>query len=247
MPDSTHSSDGLARQEFKYYVNSGGVAILRQSLKRVMKLDSHLTGKKKSYIVSSLYFDTPFSEDLNDKLSGISARTKYRLRIYNQTIDVIKFETKTKINNVIEKRSDQLSVLSAKSLIAGRYGELRVPKNYSLKRSLAEMTSRGYRPVGIVEYDREAYTLPYGNIRITFDLNSRTYNTHTDLFDLRRVSIPLFLNNVQVVEVKFSIPLPTFIKEILSSVSADRAAVSKYVLSQRYKANIFWSDMIYGR
>ena len=95
LPDSTHSSDGLARQELKYYVNSSGVAILRQSLKQVMKLDNHLTQKHKSYTVSSLYFDTPFSEDLNDKLSGLSVRKKYRLRIYNQTTDVIKFETKT--------------------------------------------------------------------------------------------------------------------------------------------------------
>ena len=37
-----------------------------------------------------------------------------------------------------------------------------------------------YKPKVIVEYEREAYFLPYNNIRITFDKNLNTYNNFTD-------------------------------------------------------------------
>ena len=241
------SSDGLAREEFKYYVNPGGVAVLRQSIKQVMALDRHATGRTKTYKVSSLYFDTPFSTDLNDKLAGVPVRKKYRLRIYDGRTDVIRFEVKRKINEAILKKSTGLSLDVAQAVADGNYRDLETNGNKFLAFSCAEMTSRGYRPAVIVEYDREAYTLPYGNIRVTFDLNTRTYNAHTNLFDLRGATIPLFLNNLQVVEVKYSIPLPTFLKKILCTVSADRSAVSKYVLSQRYKTTLYWSDSIHGR
>ena len=63
--------------------------------------------------------------------------------------------------------------------------------------------SEAYKPRVIVEYERQAYYLPYGNIRITFDKNLRTFNNHTNLFELNNAAMsPIFLNNNQVLEVK---------------------------------------------
>ena len=77
--------------------------------------------------------------------------------------------------------------------------------------------------------------MPYGNIRITFDKNLRTYNTHTNLFELDNAGkTPVFLDNSQILEVKFDVELPSYIRDILRTVSTTRASISKYVLSQRY-------------
>ena len=83
-------------------------------------------------------------------------------------------------------------------ILKGNYESLLNSNSEFLKISYAKLTSRGYRPKLIVEYDREAYFLPYGNIRITFDLNLRTYNSETDLLNISSTAIPIFEDNLQV-------------------------------------------------
>ena len=86
--------------------------------------------------------------------------------------------------------------------------------------------------------------MPYGNIRITFDLDLRTYNTHLDLFDLKHQSMPVFQEKLQILEVKHSIPLPEQIKKTLSQSLATRCAISKFIFGQRYSENLPWRDNI---
>jgi hypothetical protein len=116
--------------------------------------------------------------------------------------------------------------------------------NDFLNLSYAKLKSGGYRPNIIVEYDREAYYLPYGNIRITFDLNLRTYNTSTDFFSLKRPTLPVFQDDLQVLEVKHSIPLPSHLRFILSKINASRSAISKFILAQKYNQKSSYRDRI---
>ena len=79
------------------------------------------------------------------------------------------------------------------------------------------------------------YTFANGDIRITFDKNLRTYNTYKNLFKLEDVtSSPVFLDDNQVLEVKFSQQLYSYITDILSTIPSVRSSISKYVLSQRF-------------
>lgn len=132
----------------------------------------------------------------------------------------------------------------ASEVLNGNYKSLINSNSEFLKLSYAKLTSRGYRPKLIVEYDREAYFLPYGNIRITFDLNLRTYNSETDILNISNASIPIFEDNLQVLEVKHSIPLPSHLKFILSKIPAARNAISKFVLGHKYIESSSYRDPV---
>ena len=50
--------------------------------------------------------------------------------------------------------------------------------------------------------------MPYGNIRITFDPNLRTYNSNKNFLNDTKSSTPIFYDKIDILEVKYSLPLP---------------------------------------
>ena len=150
---------------------------------------------------------------------------------------------KKKIENVIEKKSEIININAAQDLIKGNFDVLKCKTEF-LKRSYITLKSRGFRAKNISEYDREAYYLPYGNIRITFDLNLRTYNSDTNFFELKNKPTPIFFDKINILEIKFSSPLPDHLKYLLSKIVAKRCAISKYVLGQKYINFSPWQDKI---
>ena len=93
-----------ARHELKYYINPAELEALRLRLKRVMRLDGHCRGGR-AYNVRSLYFDDAFNSAYYDKIDGVMARDKYRLRVYNHSDEVIFLERKRKLGDLIGKSS----------------------------------------------------------------------------------------------------------------------------------------------
>ena len=236
--------DNLIRQEFKYYVSAEVIRKLRTYLKEIMKVDENANSQNNQYTITSLYFDTPNEEDFEDKVDGIKSREKFRLRFYNQKKDLVKFESKKRVETAIKKTSSIIPIHDVSEILKGNYESLLNSNSEFLKISYAKLTSRGYRPKLIVEYDREAYFLPYGNIRVTFDLNLRTYNSETDLLNISNTAIPIFEDNLQVLEVKHSIPLPSHLKFVLSKIPAARNAISKFVLGHKYIESSAYRDPV---
>tara|TARA_Y100000816_G_scaffold78035_1_gene53038 strand:- start:17540 stop:18274 length:735 start_codon:yes stop_codon:yes gene_type:complete len=236
--------DNLIRQEFKYYVSNDVICKLRTYLKEIMEVDENADCENNQYTTTSLYFDTPNEEDFEDKVDGIKSREKFRLRIYNQKKDLVKFESKKRVETAIKKTSSVISIQDVRQILKGNYQSLLNSNSEFLKLSYAKLKSQGYRPKLIVEYDREAYFLPYGNIRITFDLNLRTYNSETDLLNISNSAIPIFEDNLQVLEVKHSIPLPSHLKFVLSKIPAARNAISKFVLGHKYIESSSYRDPV---
>jgi SPX domain protein involved in polyphosphate accumulation len=236
--------DNLIRQEFKYYVSTSVVTELRSYLKEIMEIDENADSKNSQYTITSLYFDTPNEDDFEDKVDGLKSREKFRLRIYNHEDNLVKFESKRRVETAINKTSAIIPKEEVNKILDGNYKFLLESKNDFLKMSYAKLISHGYRPKLIVEYDREAYFLPYGNIRITFDLNLRTYNSEIDLMNLTTGSIPIFEDNLQVLEVKHSIPLPSHLKFVLSKIPAARNAISKFVLGHKYIESSSYRDPV---
>lgn len=231
----------VRREEYKYYINNADIYTLKHLISRVMSIDAYADPIKNHYTVTSLYFDTCFDNDLDEKLDGLLEREKIRLRIYNSEHSTIKLEVKKRNGTVISKDSFSISKNTAINLINNNFDL--IDEDGGINSILVKLKLKGYQPRVVVEYDREAYFLPYGNIRVTFDKNPRTYNTNCDLFDLKNTaSTPIFLDNSQILEVKFSMPLPENIKNILSLVPLIRCSISKYVLSQRYSDHSQWRD-----
>ena len=236
------NSISVRRQEYKYFINNADIAVIRGLIQNTMILDNYADSDTRHYRVTSLYFDSFDDSDLDEKLDGILDRKKYRIRIYNDNSSTVKLEVKKKNGTVISKDSTLITQQSADCLINGRSEQIR-EKNNVINLLIAKIKSDGYRPKVIVEYDREAYFLPYGDIRLTFDKNLRTYNFQHNIFDLSKSSsLPVFLDNMQIMELKFSIPLPEYISKALSTVSLTRCSISKYVMCQRFSDGSKWRD-----
>ncbi len=232
----------LRRQEFKYFISNNEIHTLRNSLEKFMKIDEN-ANKKRFYTVTSLYFDTPYENHLNEKVDGIISREKFRIRKYS-TSKIIKFESKKKIENVIEKKSEIININVLKNLLKEKYKFSGINKSEFLKKSFIKLKSDGFKAKNIVEYDREAYYLPYGNIRITFDLNLRTYNSDVNFSKISNSYIRIFPSDVNILEVKFSLPLPDYLKNLLSRTVATRCAISKFVMGQKFINFSPWNDNI---
>ena len=235
----------LFRQEFKYYIAENKLSSLRQSLGQLMSIDENSVNNSKTYTITSIYFDTPFEEDFEEKVDGIKSREKFRIRIYNNNFDVIKFESKKRVETVIQKTSATISKEDASALCSGDFSPLLKSDNEFLQLSYSKLKSGGYRPIVVVEYDREAYFLPYGNIRITFDMNLRTYNSDLNFFNFTAATMPVFQDNLQILEVKHSVPLPSHLQFVLGKTVASRNSISKFVLGQRYNEKSSYRDPIH--
>ena len=86
----------LLRQEFKFYISNEQIMFLRHSLNKFMKLDENTNKDKNNYTITSLYFDSPNNDAFNEKVDGVYAREKFRIRKYSES-DIIKFESKKKM------------------------------------------------------------------------------------------------------------------------------------------------------
>ena len=97
------------------------------------------------------------------------------------------------------------------------------------------MRTRLLRPAVIVDYVREAYIHLAQDVRITFDKQLRTGLYASDIFDPMLPTYPVFDDPVEILEVKYNEFLPTYLQAIVSSVTAQRSAVSKYTWCRRYE------------
>ncbi|MDO5377821.1 MAG: polyphosphate polymerase domain-containing protein [Clostridia bacterium] len=226
------------RHELKYLITPAELTVLRGVLKPVMQLDPN-GDERNEYHIRSLYFDTINDDFFQEKVSGVGNRKKYRIRIYNFSDRVIKLECKSKYGDLISKQSVSIPRDLAEQLIAGDPEGLQRMRHPLFHDVFREMRTRLMRPAVIVDYVREAYIHPAEEVRITFDKQLRTGLYATDIFDRSLPTYPVFDDPCEVLEVKYDEFLPTYLQAILSGITAQRSAVSKYTWCRRYENKEF--------
>ncbi len=224
------------RHEQKYFVSPGEYQILRRALDRVLKRDPN-GDENNEYHIRSLYFDTMYNDAVIDKLDGVKERDKFRIRIYNFSDRLIRLECKTKVNQLISKRSLAIPKLLAEQLIAGDPAGLERTRSGLLRDMYREMVLDRLRPVVLVDYVREAYIHPAEEVRITFDKHLHTGLGSIDLFNPAVPTVPVFDNDDIIMEIKFNRVMPPYIRDLLCThVWAARvSAISKYVWCRRFE------------
>ena len=220
----------MYRVEDKYSCSERDMLLLESRVKTVMRPDPAAGGAP--YRISSLYFDDPEDSHWADSEDGVSCRKKYRIRIYNNTADVIKLEVKYKAYNRILKKSRTISREDAEKLIAGECIEDREESmdNPVTLFNLA-MKERLLRPVMIIDYRRDAYTFPAGNVRITFDREIRAGGDAGSFLTGKAVCVPLEETD-RILEVKYDEMLPGFIGRMLELGNMNQISYSKYRLGR---------------
>ncbi|HHY52794.1 MAG TPA: polyphosphate polymerase domain-containing protein [Clostridiales bacterium] len=216
------------RHELKHYINYADVIELRARLPYVAKPDGNSIGGH--YRVKSLYFDNYNDKALKEKIDGVNEREKFRLRLYNNDTSFIRLEKKRKIDGVCFKASTPLSEEECRRLLNGDYAVLKEKQDPLCLELYAKMQYQQLRPKNVVDYAREAYVYPMGNVRITIDYDIRTSLSIYDF--LKAGPPPIPIPEVYILEVKYDNFLPEVIRGVVSLSSRRSASFSKYAATR---------------
>jgi hypothetical protein len=218
----------MYRNELKFFINAHQKNMMANKLSKICQRDP-FSDADGGYLISSLYFDDYNQSALFDKLSGISDRKKYRVRVYNYQPNVIKLERKIKRGNVTEKTHIQISKEEYDTLVSGDVSFLRLKDDVVAKDFYLNYRTRNLRPRVVVEYRREAFIYKYGDVRITFDYLLKAGVFQKDLFS-NGYMISAIPQDQIILEVKYTGYFPDVIRNILQINNLQWQSSSKYVM-----------------
>lgn len=218
------------RHEWKHEITAADRLILSARLNAVARRDSH--GQNGLYEIRSLYFDDSRDTALREKIDGVSRREKFRIRYYDGNASFICLEKKVKRDGLCGKRSVLLSVQEVQALLSGDLDWMPGSGRSLIQELYWKMNSNGLRPKTIVDYTRDAYVFPAGNVRVTLDFNIRTGLGSTDFLN-PTVTVPAG-EVPAILEVKWDEFLPDIIRDTVQLPGRHTSAFSKYAACRIY-------------
>lgn len=222
----------MYRVEDKFICSKQELLILQTYMKSVLRPDTNQYSDM-GYKVTSVYFDDIYDTHLNDTIEGKRNRKKYRIRIYNDSFEIIKLEVKSKIDSKVYKFTQKISYEDMVELMNGQCIEDRTPSFYSAVTLFnMEIAQKALKPKAIIEYDRKAYVYDAGNVRITFDRNVRASRDYGGFLGHDRVCYMPVSGLQDVLEVKYDEFLPGFIARLLENGNMNQISYSKYRLGR---------------
>lgn len=219
------------RHEWKHEITLSDRIALRQRLRAVARTDAHTVNGV--YAIRSLYFDNLMDKALREKIDGVSRREKFRIRYYNGDTSFLHLEKKSKISGLGTKESTVLTAEQAQAIVDGDLAWLANTEDALLRELYFKMTTQGLRPKTIVDYTREPYIFPAGNVRVTMDYDIRTGLLCTDFLNPACVTIPAG-DAPTILEVKWDEYLPDIIRDAVQLGDRRACAFSKYAACRVY-------------
>ena len=221
------------RHELKHYINFSDYISIKSRLRSIMHIDKN-ANENNEYKIRSLYFDNVYDKALMEKVIGVPKRHKFRIRFYNDNHEFIRLEKKSKIRGLCLKDSEKITKEECEKIINGDIEFLRDSNKKLFIDLYSEMKGNLLRPKTIVDYTREAYIYPIGNVRITFDKSVRTGLNNINMFDDNLATIETIDNKYIVLEVKFDEFLPRIIRDIIQVKERRATSISKYEAARIY-------------
>jgi hypothetical protein len=222
------------RHEYKYIVSNAQLELIKYRIGGLMMKDPHV-GSDGYYNIRSLYFDDYYNSCFYDNENGVDPREKYRIRIYNHNLEMLTLECKRKEREKVLKTSCYLTRGQCEKLISGGYLRDIVGQTGVLKKLTVGMMTRNMQPKVIVEYDRIPYVYPYGNVRVTLDMNISSSSRIDGFLDDVVPKRPIMPRGMYLLEVKWDEYLPDVIYRALQLDSLKQTAYSKYYLCRKYR------------
>ena len=220
------------RHEWKHEISPSDRIALRQRLGAVCRLDPHATNGR--YRIRSLYFDNMEDKALREKLDGVDRREKWRIRYYDGDTSLIHLERKAKAHGLGTKESCELTAAEAKTIAEGDAAWMSRDDRALVRRFATAMTCSGLRPRTIVDYEREPYMFPAGNVRVTIDYNIRTGVSCLDLLNPECTTVPVPGNPI-ILEVKWDEFLPSIVRDAVQLEGRRTSSYSKYASARAYE------------
>jgi hypothetical protein len=128
------------------------------------------------------------------------------------------------------------------AILAGNIEVLNVPEKPLLYELYLEMKQRLLAPQVIVDYVREPFVCPNGNVRITFDKELRTGLHAVNLFDPDLRPVSANDDKLIILEVKYDEYIPEYLQAALQLEGLRQQSASKYVICRKYLKTNAWED-----
>ena len=223
LPEKTY------RHELKFEADFNKAEYIRAEFAPALARDPY-TSADGSYIVKSLYFETPYSDDYTDKELGVQFRQKIRLRTYAGS-DVYKMEIKSKNGDVATKYTASLTRQQAEEISNGKYTCLLEKGDAQSLFIYHQLITKVYRPLMVISYKRFAYNHPGGNFRLTFDEDLRYSADPASLFTAE--NLMGLVTDKTVIEVKYDDFAPVWLTDRLHKTGISAGESSKYAAAFR--------------
>jgi len=240
---SAHQTIYFNRLEVKYLVDRTTRTALIQDLAAFMRPDAH-AGADGTYMVRSLYFDTPDYSAYSEKLAGAAVRHKLRIRAYGEDpgqVPLVRLEVKSRFLSYVRKttvdipRQDYAEIecaLKRRTLPPGYLFEndntslefFRIQRQYNME------------PKILIQYRRQAFERwEVNRTRVNFDdqlLATRNLDLLGSLNGARR----LLEHGHAIFEIKVDNTLPFWLHMLIAKYNLWNEAVSKYCYAVRSEA-----------
>ena len=213
------------RHEAKVAISAMDAMVIRSRLSAIASPDPN--AKAGSYLIRSLYFDTPKDRALREKLDSVNKREKFRIRMYDNDPSFIQLEKKSKLNGLGTKCKDRLEVREVQRLLEGDVGWMLDSGRPLVQELYAKWQGQVLRPKTVVQYRREPFVYAPGNVRVTLDSELRTGVRSLDFLNPDCLLVPA-LDAPTLMEVKWDDFLPGIIKDAVQLEGRRKAAFSKY-------------------
>lgn len=217
------------RHEIKILLSYAEYISLAAKLKGVTEPDSYALDSG-DYFIRSLYLDDVYNTAFTTKINGVDNRKKYRIRCYNGSNSVIKFECKNKYKDRIHKVSFPITYEQYQMFMNGEHDFLLSIEHPLAKEVFCLCKNADLSPSVVVDYDREAYLHPLSNTRLTFDKNLRAGISSFDIFDKDMDTLPVFENGSVIFEIKYDQYIPSHIVDIIASLRGTKMSLSKFCM-----------------
>lgn len=219
------------RHEYKFSLSAGEYLSLRSRLRAALPHDSH-AGPAGEYLIRSVYFDNADDKALREKLDGTDRREKFRVRWYNGDTSYIALEKKSKRRGLCGKTGCLLTEEELSRIFRGDAAWMKESGRETAMELAAKMELQGLRPRTVVDYRREPFVFPPGNVRVTLDRDIRGASFTPDLLERDVPMLPAGGN--VLLEVKFDQFLPDLIRDLVQLDSRTAGAFSKYAACRGY-------------
>ena len=229
--------DLLKRKEYKYFADYELLEPLQERFLANMVHDPHCrTAEDKRYTVRSIYLDTRDLRFYYEKKDGLKIRKKLRIRTYgsNGEDNTGFLEIKRKNRSTIMKERVKIRLAEAESVLNGAEilplnDNPRYDEKLALDRFIYLTKRLKLVPQTLVAYEREALqALDDSRLRVTFDLNVRSY-PQPDMSDFfREKDLVLLEQSHFILEIKFNGKMPIWVRHIVRDFRLHVQAISKY-------------------
>ena len=219
------------RCEYKYILESGTAAKLREKIGEILSPDPY--GGGESYVISSLYFDSPARHLYFQTLDRVPCRYKLRLRVYGAEPHWLSgdpvsfFEIKSKTEGLSTKRRLRLRLSENLRLAEGVIPDTLSPSDMRLAADISRLIrAENLSPAAVVSYERLAFYDPASDLRVTFDSGLRIRTADLSLHS-GSYGDPA-MGGECVLEVKSSENIPLGITRLIGSFGLRNSSYSKY-------------------